>query len=240
MQMLFIKVHQILLNMDSFGVNTIILPIIIPTEYQKNDDVGIGKFNFQIKTTLKEKTTYYVKAYLRTNDYMVYGNEVSFISMGSSLPIITDFYPKNGTFNDTLTITGSDLPSNLTFTKVIFDNSSAEIIELNDRMIKCKVPPEINSSEFIPLIRFGDLEVSLIESFKITPPIINSISPDTVNNAGDTLKISGDYFNPISINNKVRANDKEATVIRSTRNELTLTLPKDLIVSTDVSQCSGF
>ena len=206
----------------------------------KNDDISTGKFNFQIKTTLKEETTYYVKAFLHTNDYMVYGNEVSFVSMGSNSPKIEGFFPKKGTFNDTLIITGSFLWANLSSTEVILNNCRAEIIEQNEKVIKCKIPCEITSPEFFPLIRFGDLDVSFTESFKITPPIINSMFPDTVYNAGDTLKISGDFFNPISDYNKVIANDKNARVIKSTRRELSLIVPKDLIVASDVSQLSTF
>lgn len=44
------------------------------------------RFSETIRTNLHKEVTYHVRAYLRTDNYLVYGNVITFISMGSDNP----------------------------------------------------------------------------------------------------------------------------------------------------------
>ena len=68
------------------------------------DAIESGEFSINITTTLLEGTTYYVRAYSKSDEYLVYGRAVGFNSLGSLAPIILGVEPSLGTFRDTVTI----------------------------------------------------------------------------------------------------------------------------------------
>ncbi len=45
-----------------------------------------GEYSVSISTSLQENVTYYVRAYAQTNQQVIYGKEVLFVSMGSEQP----------------------------------------------------------------------------------------------------------------------------------------------------------
>jgi hypothetical protein len=61
-----------------------------------------GKFSANITTTLVVDKIYYVRAYLKTSKYIVYGNQTLFRSFGSSAAIIKRLEPNNGVWRDTI------------------------------------------------------------------------------------------------------------------------------------------
>ncbi|HHE64855.1 MAG TPA: hypothetical protein ENL09_02420, partial [Bacteroidetes bacterium] len=70
---------------------------IILTEKLNNEN-----FSADIKTTLATNWWYHVKAFVKTKEYTVYGINVPFKSLGSKAAIISDFFPKVGTWGDTI------------------------------------------------------------------------------------------------------------------------------------------
>ncbi|MBN1416085.1 MAG: IPT/TIG domain-containing protein [Bacteroidales bacterium] len=287
------------------------------------ENASTGKFSLVIKTTLKKGKDYFVKAFIHSDRYMVYGKQVSFHSMGSSAPFIkdfspltgkildsvtiygngfslgqsnsvkfdtlvarvlrstgttltvlvperlqkdssiisvsifgntarakqlfalqktslTDYYPKTGTFGDTIIITGKNLPCNHDYFKVNFNNSIAEIIEAKDDLIKCVVPSDIQSPDPVVSLNLGTFKLSFQEKFSLLPPVISSFSPAKAENTGITVTITGVNFSHIPSCNAVFFKDKRAEVLNASRNELTILIPGDLIGLPEVSVIDSF
>src|SRR5689334_8438957 len=88
------------------------------------------EFSAHIFTTLEEGKDYYVKTYLKTEKLIIYGNVVSFLSLGSKAPLITEFYPKTGSTFDTISIRGQGFSYVKKNNEVKFNELKAEIISL--------------------------------------------------------------------------------------------------------------
>ena len=66
-----------------------------------------GNFEANVKSGLSKGKTYFVRAFVATSDYFVYGEAVSFTSKGSTPPLIKSFSPLEGTWGDTITVKGN-------------------------------------------------------------------------------------------------------------------------------------
>ena len=58
--------------------------------------------------SLKNNTEYFVRAYLITDNVIVYGNMLSFNSKGSLGPNLLNIEPNNGVWGDTIQIKGKN------------------------------------------------------------------------------------------------------------------------------------
>jgi N-acetylneuraminic acid mutarotase len=102
-----------------------------------------GNFEFNVKTGFNKEQMYFVKAFVATEDYTVYGNLVSFISKGSTPPIIKKISKQEGNSGDTVTIHGQYFGSHNENISVKFTSSDAKVIMSNDSIIECIVPQVI-------------------------------------------------------------------------------------------------
>lgn len=66
------------------------------------------KFRAEISSGLAADEIYYVRAYAKTATYTVYGTELTFKSLGSLKPVMTDFSPKTGSIGSEITVSGSN------------------------------------------------------------------------------------------------------------------------------------
>ena len=55
---------------------------------------GKRNFEFNISTTLEVKKEYFVRTFVKTANHVVYGQVLSFMSLGSEAPTVTGFEPK--------------------------------------------------------------------------------------------------------------------------------------------------
>jgi hypothetical protein len=69
------------------------------SEHETNIDLTIT-------SGLAKDSVYYVRAYIKTTNYTVYSNEVSFVSSGSLPPVISGFSPEEGSKGTEVTISG--------------------------------------------------------------------------------------------------------------------------------------
>lgn len=70
---------------------------------------GVGKFSAEIRTDLAEGITYQVAAFVISGEFTVYGEPVTFKSLGSEGTPIAGFSPERALCGNTITITGSNL-----------------------------------------------------------------------------------------------------------------------------------
>ena len=69
---------------------------------------NIKDFNFRLTSDLKDEEVLTYKAFIKTKANTVYANTIDFVSNGSKMPVINDFYPKEGYDSTKITIVDSN------------------------------------------------------------------------------------------------------------------------------------
>lgn len=135
-----------------------------------DDKAKKGIYTFNVNSGLAEGKTYYVRAYIRTNQYEVYGNEESFTSQGSLPPEIDDFEPKFGPIGTEVTIKGRNFGLSKKGNKVQFGNVEAIVDSVSENSIIVTIP-QISKPELVPVTieTAGMIAISL-DSFDLWFP----------------------------------------------------------------------
>ena len=147
-------------------------------------------------------------------------NELDFTMMQ---PILSDFEPHSGTFDDIITLSGTNFCLDTSYVKVFFNNARAEILEMSRTHYKVKVPAENNISPAVVKVRYFN-NFSYNSQFSLRMATINDISPVIVK-PGDNIQITGEDFNPIAHMNRVSIGGVDAMVTNSTATEINVVVP---------------
>ncbi|MBS2098279.1 IPT/TIG domain-containing protein [Carboxylicivirga linearis] len=202
-------------------------PIIKEDEkYVMYEPFDGGEFGQQITTSLKEGETYYMRSYMQTKSSITYGNQVMFVSLGSSAPIIEDFYPKKGNLNDTITITGQNFSYVSINNSVKFNTSIARILKVSQDTIVAMVPPWLSSVKSdVSVTIFNNIEIAE-EQFELITPEILDFSPNTGNfETLVTIKCTK-LSNTKTL--KVFFDDFQADIVEVFDEEIIVNVPDDL------------
>jgi N-acetylneuraminic acid mutarotase len=194
-------------------------------------DPASGSFSAEISTTLKQGKTYWVKSFVETSEYTVYGEGVSFKSLGSQAPVISSFSPASGIWGDTIKITGAHFSFISANNIVMFGAIPAQIMSSTDSLIITTVPSAINN-EVVPIsvTIFGNKALSG-SNFSYLKPEIIKISSLT-GTFGDTITISGKNFGKVS--NNVYFNSISARITAMNNSYLKVIIPTELTVNESV------
>lgn len=187
----------------------------------------IGGFKVLVDRAMQKGVAYYVRAYAKSKQHLVYGELGQFTSMGGIAPSISSFEPKQGHWGDTITISGTRFSNINTVNLVKVGTIPATVASSTDNTIKFIVPPKQVGGFFkINLEVIGE-QASSTEDFElvITPPAIFDISPDSVW-TGKTVVISGEHFN--SNFTEVEINDFLIQDKIVATKSITFTIPKEL------------
>ncbi|WBX77141.1 hypothetical protein PG911_02455 [Tenacibaculum ovolyticum] len=180
------------------------------TTYQKQGEVIIkkgvtaGEHQVEIRKGLKEGQKYYFNCFVQHNGEEIFGKERVFVSNGSALPEVKDFFPKKARLSDTIVIKGAFFSNK---PKVLFSNIEGTIITATDSLIKVRVPYPNGSYEirdpytFIKIVN-DDEQEKVLEDFSLLIPKIDSIFPKYITDS-DTLKIYGSNFDRRTFENMV-------------------------------------
>ena len=173
--------------------------------------------------SLNKNQKYYVKAFSKTQEYLVFGDVVSFLSKGSKPVQITSFNPSVGSWGDTISIKGQRL--NGIGYKVYFGNLQAEILSASDSIMEVIVPSKLNKKRVNILIESQDDTISSVEYFNYRSPEVLGLS--TLNGTfNDELIITGRNLCGHDADNvKVYFNETAATIIEVSSNKLKTTVP---------------
>ncbi len=134
--------------------------------------------------------------------------------------------PSSGTFDDIITLSGTNFCLDTFYVKVFFNNAQAEVLEMSRTHYKVKVPPENNISPAIVQIKYFNY-FSYNAQFSLRAATINDISPVIVK-PGNIIHIIGENFNPVPNMNKVSIGGVDAQVISSTATEINVLVPPGL------------
>jgi N-acetylneuraminic acid mutarotase len=189
-----------------------------------SDNIQSKTFYKSVQTTLKKDVSYFVRAFVKTNDYIVYGENMKFLSLGSGAPSITSVTPLEISFCDTVFIKGSNFSYIKDQNSLKFGSVKANIITATDTLIKVSVPDLLNSESFSIEVSTQGNKTTSQETVKMKKPQIVSVNPSTVV-LGDTITIIGKNFSMSNLANSVFVNGARAAIISSSYNTLKALIP---------------
>lgn len=198
-----------------------------------------GVFSSKIESALKNGSEYFVRAYLITEDFTVYGNMLSFNSKGSLGPTIRSMQPNSGVYGDTIQIKGKNFSYLNASNKVFFKNLETKVVKSNDTIITCLVPNVENENKVDVTIEVLDKVAPTSINFNYNTPIINSISPLT-GTFGDELTIKGSNFGIQPLNNIVKFGNVDAKITYSDKNTIKVLVPNGLENSSETIRIKKF
>jgi len=184
------------------------------------------KFSFFLGTNLEENTKYFYRAYIISDNLAYFGEKKEFISNGSIAPQIKSISGEFGHISDTLEIYGKYFKDSNYETLVDFSSINSQVIFINDTIIKCKVPTNINNVINDVRLRIAN-RANTYSHFTLYKPIIETINP-IVGVIGDTISINGTHFDFVNSRNKVFFGDIESTVIESNRESIKVVVPENI------------
>lgn len=199
---------------------------------------GIGTFEARIPTTLETGRKYYVKAYLKSGDFTVYGQSVDFVSLGSSAPVIEDFEPKTANWGDSIRLFGKNFWNSPSL-KVLFGNIIAQKKGFNekDSSVWAIVPNEVGELKNRLSIEIEGNSSSSKDSFLLIPPAEIYFFEPLIGTWGDTITITGNF--PLIHDHKVFFNDKRAQIIDNGIDFLRVKVPDGLTSSSVITNKVG-
>ncbi len=189
-----------------------------------SDNIQSKTFYKAVQTTLKKGVSYFVRAFVKTNDYIVYGENIKFLSLGSGAPSIKSVKPLEISFCDTIFIKGSNFSYIKDQNSLKFGSVKANIITATDTLIKASAPDLLNSSSFNIEVSIQGNKATSQETVKMKNPQIVSINPSTVV-FGDTITIIGENFAKNNLANSVFVNGTRATIISSSYDTVKALMP---------------
>ncbi len=149
------------------------------------------------------------------------------------IPTVTDFSPKTGTFNTSVTITGSDFyPFG---TAVRIGGKTASATSISDTEVTFNIPGDVTSPNLTMQLLSGNDIIDIINipgTFTITVPQITSVTP-LIGIGGTRVTITGNNFNVGSFNftnNVVKFGTVEASAFSTSQDEIVAFVPKGLAV----------
>lgn len=185
------------------------------------------KFSAEVHSALAKGKLYYVAAFVRTSDYLVYGNPVSFTSLGCEAPIIKDFNPKTGSWGDTIKISGKNFSYKNSSIEVKLGNVSTVFVSSTDTTIKVVIPAQKNSEKVNLKVSIeGNSSESASQFTYLLPQIIN-VTP-LAGSFNDTVSINGINFFKDANSNNVYFDGIRANFVSASRTLLKVIVPPTL------------
>ncbi len=191
---------------------------------------GDTGFSADIYTTLGTGITFYVRSFIKTSEYTVYGKEVEFVSLGSRGPEIISFYPMEGSWGDTITVSGKGFSAIKENNSVCFGNIKASLISSNDSLILLTVPATGNSDSVKVNVSVIGNASTASGYFKYLVPEITGIS-SLSGTFNDTIIINGRNFGRLKQYTSVfftNFNSVEAEIVSCDESHIQVVVPANL------------
>jgi hypothetical protein len=155
---------------------------------------GKGSFEAEIDRVMATNNKYYVKAFVRTKDHLVFGDVITFISLGSKSPVIENFEPKQAYWGDTVRISGTHFATGVSNT-IRFGSILTTVISGTSEEIRATVPAGLPPGAHTISVEVTGNRSTSTASFQLLlrKPVVSSVSHDTVA-TGQMVVISGQNF----------------------------------------------
>ena len=191
-----------------------------------NQNIQVDSFSAEITSFLEKDVIYYARAFIKTPEYTVYGENQQFFSLGSKLPTISSVEPTTGTIGDTLIIRGSNFNVQQSTIRLLFNNDiEANILNSSDTLVEAIVPILYKSPYTLTIHLLN--QVSNEFEFKITTPSIETVEMHEVA-IDDTLIIRGSDFSYTRDQNIVEIGNVLCEIIYSNKHTLATAIPEGI------------
>ena len=169
-----------------------------------SDNIQSKNFSANVGTTLNNSISYFVRSFIQTDDFVVYGQNVQFTSMGGVAPKLFSVIPSEGYRGEIVTIkgTGFSYRGNL----IYFDQYEAEIISNTDTSINVVIPQELTVSHPKIEIELMNRKAELTNGFKLLGPTLSKISDSQGIIGRDIITIESDSISDESNNYLIEVN----------------------------------
>lgn len=211
-----------------FVWDTVNNPVIETSSKVIIEHFSEGPISFDITFDLLEKQTYYVRAFGQSGNEIVYGDGVSFESMGSLGPSIENFIPGTGKRGTTFQVNGNNFSGQRLNIIAKLGGVKVEVLEANPKQLTLRIPDGFQLSGKVKLsVKVADREAISNDFFTIEGLIIDDFTPKS-GIGGDSVYITGSNFDPSISGNVVTFGNELATVLKATTSELIVLVPYQL------------
>ena len=198
-----------------------------------SENIQLDKFSEMIETTLKEEVSYFVRGFVETNDFIVYGENVDFLSLGSKAPILQSLIPNVGNARDTISVTGRNFSYLNEKNAIFFNDFPGKIIVSSDTSIMVVVPDELLVKNSLVSAYVIGNKASQKLKFTQLPPNIISFIPNKASTR-ELIKIYGENFGISTDANKVFFDGLEATIINANQEYLEVEVPSGIPLNSNL------
>ena len=194
------------------------------------ENIQNQNFSEVIEISLKKDVTYSVRAFVETHEFIVYGENVDFISLGSNGPELIDFTPKNGHHEDTIYISGKNFGRVKSNVEVRLDDYSVQIIDFAEKEISVLIPSILSTEKSTLSISVAGNITTFNEEFTLFKPVIKNFNPANAT-FGSLIEIDGENFDtrPNKITVAFKGTDESiypSELISVTENRLEIEVPQ--------------
>ena len=169
--------------------------------------------------------TYYVRAYARTENHIVYSNGISFESTYNKPPAeILEFVPAQAMWRDTITLRGKHLSFIEENLSVKFGTMDARVLSCTDSSISVIVPKIWNQPEVSISLDVYDQSLLFDDPFQFLYPQVFDFSPK-VGTHQDVITITGSDFPENASDIVVSLNDRYVSVLEHSNSHIVVSIP---------------
>lgn len=191
-----------------------------------------GAYSTLANRNLLKGKTYYVKAYAFTKnkEFVVYGQQVKFESLGGSTPEFKDFFPKQGLIGDTVAFIGANFSTVASNNSIMFSSRYAKVFKASPDTLWCTVPATAAPGENEVAIVVGQITIKHPTKFVLKAPSISGVTPTAVA-SGDTLTITGTNFPLQTALVETTIFQRRQLVVSTSRTQIKAIVPPDPAVT---------
>lgn len=196
------------------------------------------KFSLEVNSGFEERDSYEVRAFITTTTHKAFGQWVKFSGAGSIAPLVSEISPTEGTWGDTVTITGKYFSNKPGGAIAEFNGIPSIVVSNSDSVIKVKVPFDfINAATAQIRVKVGSRLGTSNQQFSLFSTELYKLIPASAGSSTE-ITIIGKYLHPTSsqlLFDQVSINIKEYF-----RDSLKIILPKEVTPGLkDVTLISG-
>ena len=145
------------------------------------------------------------------------------------VPEITGIEPLNGSFGDTITISGKNFTNAIRNNKVFFEDVSGIIFSCTDKKIKVIIPNALKQTLSSIKLESTGHQLTYGTPFRLDAPVVDNYHPASATKPNQEITITGKNFNPVTQYNTVFIDGYRASITEATDSTLKVILPDEAI-----------